>query len=917
MFARIRDLIFGYDICFLYAGNQFSNYVDSLANYLSHDNFRCYIERVEGLDFKNKVVGNAVNSSTLLVVLATEEGIHSEFIEKTIDVFIKNRKMVIAMDMGFLKESQWYYLLKNQRKIAEKPSFLENSKPSNAVFDVITNAATFRVKNKILKQSNLVSAVLVVISIFFMLGASYYIYYLSDQLTTNRELVDASQLTVTREQENARLAIEEAGKRQIEVTIQNKLAFAARMSVESNSMYISDPTKAMRLAEMGYRSFDPGEGNPPASILSSMFDSFYQTHSLKYTFYQKNIEFNTAVNDFQKIAGVSKTLVANDDGKIRIINKNGETEATFDAHKHKVNKVKYSAVNQFILTTSDDNTANLLTINGELIKTLPGHQDDITFGMISPQGDRLLTITDDSLRLWDKQGNLISTLGEEDEIINHAAFSPVEGIFAAAFGDNIKLLDFKGNALREFVGHTDEIIWLNYSINGSRIASASYDSTAILWTKSGQMIKKLQGHNGIVNAVYFSPDRTKVVTVSDDQTAKLWTWDGQFIRTMAGHTDAVVKAEFSPNSLYILTVSLDNTIKVWDNKGNHLRTLKAHQATITKAEFSSDSKIITSAAKDGTIKIWPVDPELIVSMELHAQGVQDVFHGPEEKSIWTVSGRGLLRVWGQDGKLSNANFTKGVSVNQIFKAGGSEFLGIFDGAVKKIDATGAFTEQWDQFGTENQYVAASVDQKEIAVLTANNVVKILPNPKDTIVVFSDSTMVINNFMYNGKRELILATNKGLGKLDPSGKLSWIAFENQPVGRLLPGKNDRQYLVFMGNGQLVLTDDQFKPIKQFSKHFGNITAAVDDFSHQLVFAGTEHGRLLVFHYSGELIANIKLHQGRINRLRLSADRKQLLTAADDNSAKICPTVPGIAEWLGTSGLASFDNLLTKEQAGNKD
>ena len=135
---------FGYDICFLHAGNQFSDYVDSLANHLSHDSFRCYTERIEGLDFRNKIVGNAINSSTLLVVLATEEGAHSEFIEKTIDLFIKNRKTVIAIDMGFLKASQWYYLLKNQRKITEKASFLENLKPSNAVFDVIINAATFK-----------------------------------------------------------------------------------------------------------------------------------------------------------------------------------------------------------------------------------------------------------------------------------------------------------------------------------------------------------------------------------------------------------------------------------------------------------------------------------------------------------------------------------------------------------------------------------------------------------------------------------------------------------------------------------------------------------------------------------------------------------------------------------------------------
>ena len=914
MLARIRDLVFGYDICFLYAGNQFSGYVDSLANHLSHDNFRCYVQRVEGLDSKNKV--KAVNGSTLLVVLATEEGEHSEFIEKTIDVFIKSRKVVIALDMGFLKGSQWYYLLKNQKKIAEKPSFLESSKPSNAVFDVITNAATFRVKNKILKQSNLVSAVLVVISIFFMLGASYYIYYLSDQLNTNRDLVDASQLTVTKEQENARLAIEEAGKRQNEAAFQSKLAFATKMAVESNNIYVSDPTRAIRFAEAGYRHFDVANGNPPASILSSMFDSFYRTHSLKYTFYQKNITFKSAVNDFREIEGVRKLLVANDDGKIRIVNQSGETEATFDAHERKVNKVTYSSANQFILTTSDDNTANLLTINGELIKTLPGHQDDITFGMISPQGDRLLTVTDDSLRIWDNNGNLISALGEDNEIINHAVFSPVEGVIATAFGNKIRLVDFRGNTLRGFTGHGDEIIRLAYSVNGSRIATASYDSTAIIWSKSGQMISRLQGHNGIVNAAYFSPDRTKVITVSDDQTAKLWTWDGKFIKTMAGHTDAVVEAEFSPNSLYILTVSLDNTVKVWDNKGNHLQTLKGHLGAITKSKFSSDSKTITTSAKDGTIKTWAVNPKLLISMDLHAQGVQDIFYSPDKQHIWTVSGRGLLRKWDKGGKLIDANFAKGVVVSQVFMTGKGGFFGIFDGQARELNVSGAITRQWEQLGTENLRITTSGDPGQIAVLDVKNTIKVLPNPKDSVTVFRDSTVVVNHLAYTGQG-LVVATKTGLGELGATGQFNWTAFKGQDIRKLLPSENDKQYFLLLGDGQLLLTDDRFESKQRFSKQFGKITAAVDDVARQLVFAGTANGRLLVFHYSGGLISNIKLHQGSINQLRLSGDKKYLLTAAADNSAKICPTFDGIADWLESSGLANFDDLPTIDKPGNKN
>ena len=114
------------------------------------------------------------------------------------------------------------------------------------------------------------------------------------------------------------------------------------------------------------------------------------------------------------------------------------------------------------------------------------------------------------------------------------------------------------------------------------------------------------------------------------------------------------------------------------------------------------------------------------------------------------------------------------------------------------------------------------------------------------------------------------------------------------------------MIFLENGQLILADDQFKPKQQFSNDFGNITAAVDDFKSEIIFAGTADGKLLVFHQAGQLIADIKLHQAQINRLSLFSDGKRLLTAADDNSAKICYTVSGIAEWLKTSGTADFED-----------
>ena len=62
-----------------------------------------------------------------------------------------------------------------------------------------------------------------------------------------------------------------------------------------------------------------------------------------------------------------------------------------------------------------------------------------------------------------------------------------------------------------------------YSPDGSRLATASDDSTVKIWdAKSGQELMTLAGHSGYVTAVVFSPDGEMIITVGEDQTIRLW-----------------------------------------------------------------------------------------------------------------------------------------------------------------------------------------------------------------------------------------------------------------------------------------------------------------------------------------------------------------------------------------------------------
>ena len=101
-----------------------------------------------------------------------------------------------------------------------------------------------------------------------------------------------------------------------------------------------------------------------------------------------------------------------------------------------------------------------------------------------------------------------------------------------------------------------------YSPDGKYIATSGSLGVFLWGAETGDLLRTFHGHTEELYFMAFSPDGTRVLTGSEDWTAKLWdTQTGQEIHTFPA--GGVISAAFSPDGTRVLTGSNDGTARIW------------------------------------------------------------------------------------------------------------------------------------------------------------------------------------------------------------------------------------------------------------------------------------------------------------------------------------------------------------------
>jgi WD40 repeat protein len=124
------------------------------------------------------------------------------------------------------------------------------------------------------------------------------------------------------------------------------------------------------------------------------------------------------------------------------------------------------------------------------------------------------------------------------------------------------------------------------------------DRTVRVWDSHGKSLAVLRGHSDLVMDVAFSPDGTQLASASYDKTIRIWDLATGRYRVLRGHKHAVNRVVWrSPAE--VLTASYDGTLRIWPVPATTAPTqaeITARLAAATTAVIDTSNRATSSGS---------------------------------------------------------------------------------------------------------------------------------------------------------------------------------------------------------------------------------------------------------------------------------------------------------------------------------
>jgi WD40 repeat protein len=348
------------------------------------------------------------------------------------------------------------------------------------------------------------------------------------------------------------------------------------------------------------------------------------------------------------------------DGALRVVDTvTGALRWYKKVHVSKIHTVSVSPDGKRVLTASDDNMVFLwATDNGEVINYLRDHNASIVKATFSADGCFVMTSSEDSeIRIWKaSDGQPFRNYLDRSYVVGASNISSDGQMLVTVLDNHVaRILKVEtGEVLKDLKGHKDKVVTalfspddshvLTYSQNTDESASKVRDNTARIWNvETGDEFRKFDHKHPVICAA-FSLDGTKVVTASA-RSIDIWSVaNGNLVKTLSGHTNDVTYVDFNSDSTLVISVAMDRTVRIWDIANEELiNTFRGHWGETTRCDTSHDSSLVLSTSNDVT-RIWDMNRQTSKSV-MHDEQIKFVNVSPGGTHVLSASDDGVVKIW--------------------------------------------------------------------------------------------------------------------------------------------------------------------------------------------------------------------------------------------------------------------------------
>ncbi len=624
---------------------------------------------------------------------------------------------------------------------------------------------------------------------------------------------------------------------------------------------------------------------------------------------------------------------------------NGRVIRTLEGHDSGVMSVSFSADGKRLVSASGDRTVRVWdSASGQPLFTLKGHASQVVGAVLSPDGNRIASASfDRTAKVWElaaipkKSSQPWKTLEAVRREYSHAdkdylaAARDSRSLINGDFSDGLKEWLTEGGAkdfqvvkqgmqatlttagpqqladtgrLYQYFKVPAEAVELQFSVHGG----ADSEQTHVALWHGTELKHRVSGRNdnspfqvswnvmslrgdivsleivdhslsdwGFIGVQGFKlvSQKAPSTPVNDPKSRPLVVDLNQVPLTLKGHSQQVTDVAFNADGTRIASASQDGTVKIWDAvTGQVTHTLKS---SASRLAFSPDGKRLATGGHDNAVTLWDVSTGQVA---LRLSGLQPAILGvafaPDGQRLAAGSADGTLKVW--DISNGQEKLTIKTPAWQVaFSPDGKQLAsaGHADSAVKVWDATNGqelFSLKLSQGGANS--LMFSPDGTRLATSG---------HPSGP-TVWDLST---------GRPVLTLKAAPWSIAFDPTGQ--WIATGDNTNGvQLSDAVTGKPLALLKGNTQRGSCVAFSVDGKRLASASDDLTVKVWD----LVPGASPPGApprkkpaAIPTLNAGDELLTLKGHGGDVESVVFSADGKRLVTASEDQTAKIWDAADG--------------------------